>query len=71
MHVAVGGSPTIANVGALVYCPDSNPANLTKTDTTNPPVGWLKRFRSATDCDVQLFTPAEWHAGDAGAAWAS
>lgn len=71
MHVAVGGSPTIADVGALVYCADSNPANLTKTDTTNPPVGRLKRFRSATDCDVQLFTPTEWLAGDAGAAWAS
>lgn len=71
MHVAVGGSPTQADVGKLVYCADSNPANLTKTDTTNPPVGRLKRFRSATDCDVQLFTPEEWLAGDAGAAWAS
>ena len=71
MHTAVGGTPTQADVGALVYCPDSNLANLTKTDTTNPPVGWLKRFRSTTDCDVQLFTPAEWMAGDAGASWAS
>lgn len=71
MHVAVGGSPTIANVGALVYCADSDPANMTITDTTNPPIGWLKRFRSASDCDVQLFTPAEWQAGDAGATWAS
>jgi hypothetical protein len=71
MHVPVAGTVTQADVGALVYCADSNPANLTKTDTTNPPVGRLKRFRSATDCDVQLFTPEEWLAGDAGAAWAS
>lgn len=71
MRVAVAGTVTQADVGALVYCADSNPAGLTKTDTTNPPVGFLKRFRSASDCDVQLFTPAEWLAGDAGAAWAS
>lgn len=69
MHVAVGGSPTIANQGALIYCADSNPANLTKTDTTHPPVGWLKRFRSSSDCDVQLFTPAEFLAGIATGAW--
>ena len=71
MHVAVGGTVTQADVGALVYCADSNPANLTKTDTTNPPVGRLVYFRSTSDCDVQLFTPTEWLAGDAGAAWAS
>lgn len=71
MHMAVGGSPTQASVGALVYCADSDPANMTITDTTDPPVGFLKRFRSASDCDVQLFTPGEWQAGDAGAAWAS
>lgn len=71
MHMAVAGTVTQADVGALVYCADSNPANFTKTDTTNPPVGRIKRFRSASDCDVELFTPAEWLAGDAGAAWAS
>jgi hypothetical protein len=71
MHVAVGGTPTIADVGALVWCADSDTANLTKTDTTDPPVGRLVRFRSVTDCDVQLFTPTEWLAGDAGTAWAS
>lgn len=71
MHMAVGGSPTAASLGVLVYCADSNPANLTITDTTNPPVGWLRRFRSASDCDVQLFSASEWHAGDAGATWAS
>lgn len=71
MHVAVGGTPAQTDVGALVYCADSNPANLTKTDTTNPPVGRLVRFRSTSDCDVELFTPGEWLAGDAGASWAS
>jgi len=71
MHMAVAGTVTIADVGALVYCADSNPANMTKTDTTNPPIGRLVRVRSASDCDVQLFTPTEWLAGDAGAAWAS
>jgi len=71
MHTAVGGTPAQTDVGCLIYCADSNPANLTKTDTTKPPVGWLKRFRSTTDCDVQLFTPAEWLAGIASAAWLS
>lgn len=71
MHMAVAGSPTQADVGALIYCADSDPANMTKTDTTNPPIGRLVRFRSASDCDVQLFTPGEWLAGDAGAAWAT
>lgn len=69
MHVAVGGTPSQATVGALIYCADSNPANLTKTDTTHPPVGWLKRYRSTSDCDVQLFTPAEFLAGIASNAW--
>lgn len=71
LHMAVAGTVAQSDVGALIYCADSNPANFTKTDTTNPPVGRLVRFRSTSDCDVQLFTPAEWLAGDAGAAWAS
>lgn len=71
MHMAVAGTVTQADVGALVYCADSNPANFTKTDTTNPPVGWIKRFRSASDCDVKLFSADAWRAGDAGATWAS
>lgn len=69
MHMAVGGTPSQADVGALIYCADSNPANMTKTDTTNPPVGWLRRYRSTSDCDVQLFTPAEFLAGIASNAW--
>lgn len=70
-HMAVAGTVTIADVGALVYCADSDPANMTKTDTTNPPIGRIVRVGSATDVDVELFTPTEWLAGDAGAAWAS
>jgi len=71
MHVAVGGTPTIADVGALIYCNDSDVANLTKTDAANAVVGRLVRFRSASDCDVQLFTPAEHLAGEADATWNS
>lgn len=69
--VAVAGSVTIADQGALVYCADSDMANLTKTDTTNPPVGVLLTVRSASDCDVKLFSLAEHLAGNAGATWAS
>lgn len=68
-HVAVGGTPSQADVGCLIYCADSDIANLTKTDTTKPPVGRLVRFRSVTDCDVELFTPAEWLAGVADGTW--
>lgn len=71
MHVAVAGTVTIADVGELVYSADSDPASLTKTDTTNPPVGRIVRVHSAGIASVQLFTPSEWKAGDAGAAWAS
>lgn len=60
MHVAVAGTVTQADVGAYVYCADSDVANLTKTVGSNlRPVGRLVRFRSATDCDVELLTPAE------------
>lgn len=69
MHVAVGGTPSQADVGQLVYCATSNPADMTKTDNAKPPVGWLKRFRSVTDCDVQLFTPSEWLTGVASGTW--
>jgi hypothetical protein len=71
MHVAVAGTPTIADVGGLVYANDSDVANLTKTDAANAVVGRLVRFRSASDCDVQLFTPAEHLAGEADATWNS
>lgn len=69
MHVAVAGGVTIADQGALVYCADHDLANLTKTDAANAVVGRLVRFRTASDCDVQLFTPAEHAAGVAGTTW--
>ena len=70
MHLAsVAGTPTQAKVGDLVFSADSDVANLTLTDTTNPPVGRMVRFRSATDVDVQLFTPGEFEAGIASGTW--
>lgn len=66
---SVAGTPTQAKVGDLVYSADSDTDNLTLTDTTNPPVGWLSRFRSATDVDVTLFTPEEHKAGIADGTW--
>ena len=66
---AVGGTPAQAKVGDLVFCADSDIANLTMTDTTNPPVGTLWRFRSTTDVDVKLFTAGEFEAGIASGTW--
>lgn len=68
-HVAVAGTVAQTDVGALVYCADSDVASLTKTDAANKVVGRLVRFRSTSDCDVQLFTPAEWLAGVASGTW--
>lgn len=65
MHLdSVGGTPTQAKVGDYVYCSTSNTDDMTldATGATNP-VGYLSRFRSATDVDVTLFTPAEFLAG--------
>lgn len=70
MHLAsMAGTPTQAKVGDLVYSADSDTDSLTMTDTTNPPVGVLVRFRSATDLDVRLFTPGEFDAGIASGTW--
>ena len=58
---AVAGTPTQAKVGDLVYAADSN--SLTAITLTigalNHPIGYMSKFRSATDVDVTLFTPAE------------
>lgn len=70
MHLAsVGGTPTQAKLGHHVFSADSDTASMTMTDTNNPPVGRLVRFRSATDVDVQLWTPGEFDAGIADNAW--
>lgn len=58
-HVAVAGTPTQAKVGEPVFCADGNPAGLTMTATTSPAIGLLTFYRSASDCDVTLFTPEE------------
>lgn len=59
-------------IGAYVYCDDSDLANATVSQpTTDAPIGVIVGWRSATDCDVKLFTPAEHMLGVAGggAAW--
>jgi len=58
-HVAVAGTPTQVKVGEPVFCADGNPAGLTMTATTSPAIGLLTFYRSASDCDVTLFTPEE------------
>lgn len=56
----LGGTPSQAKVGDLVYSADGNLSSLTLTiGALNHPIGFLKKFRSTTDVDVQLFTPAE------------
>jgi hypothetical protein len=69
MHMAVAGTATAAKRHDLIYCADSDPANFTLTDTTNAPVGYMSRWRSATDADITLFTPGEHLAGMAAATW--
>lgn len=61
MHLdSVGGTPTQAKVGDLVYCGTSNTDDITLDSSgRNHPIGWLSRYRSATDVDVTLFTPEE------------
>lgn len=61
MHLAsIAGTPTQAKVGDLVYSADSDPDSITLTiGALNHPIGYMSKFRSATDVDVTLFTPAE------------
>jgi len=58
--VAGQGATTIAIVGDLVYSGDSDVASITTVASGNTdPIGFVIRWRSTTDIDVQLFTPAE------------
>ena len=58
---SIDGTPTQAKVGALVFCPDSDTDNIDMQASGNTnAIGILYRFRTATDCDVKLFTPMEW-----------
>jgi len=59
--VPVAGA-TQAKLLGPVYCTTSNVADLTTTAPTSLAIGILTGFRSASDCDVQLFTPAEFAA---------
>jgi hypothetical protein len=61
MHLdSVGDTPTQAKVGDLVYCSTSNTDDMTlESSGATHPIGYMIRFRTATDVDVQLFTPAE------------
>ncbi len=60
-HLAsINGTPAQAKVGDLVYAGTSNTDDMDLQASGNTdPVGWLIRYRSTTDCDVQLFTPTE------------
>ncbi len=61
MHLAsINGTPSQAKVGDLVYGGTSNVDDMDLQASGNTdPIGYLKEFRSTTDCDVQLFTPTE------------
>lgn len=53
---SVGGTPTQAKVGDPIYCTSSNTDDMTLTVGSHlRAIGWLSRFRTATDVDVKLF----------------
>lgn len=57
---SVGGTPTAAKVGDVVYCGSSNTDDITLTATgRNHPIGYMSAFRAADDVDITLFTPTE------------
>ncbi len=57
LSVAVA-SAVQGSVGAQVFCTTDNVADLALT-ATSPPIGWIKRFVSASDCDVVLYSTTE------------
>ena len=60
--VDVVGVTARANIGEPVYSTSDNPTDLTLTPTVFvKPVGRLADFRSTSDMDVELWTPAEYH----------
>lgn len=56
-NVAVTGAASEGDNGATVYASDSG--TLTLTQGSNVAVGFVARWITGTDCDVQLFTPAQ------------
>lgn len=60
-NVDVTGVSARTSLSDQVYCTTDNPTDLTLTPTTNVrAIGWLADFRSASDMDVQCYTPAEY-----------
>ena len=61
MHLTtVDNTPTQAAVGDYVYCESSNTDDIDMLSTLHTsPIGWLIRYRTASDVDVQLVTPTE------------
>ena len=58
--LTVLGTPTQAKVGDLIYSADGDPASITLDSSgRTDPIGWMIRYTTATDQDVQLFTPTE------------
>jgi len=58
-----------AAVGEYVYCDDSDFDNATVTQpTTDAPIGTVIGWRSASDCDVKLFSMIEHRLGTDAAA---
>ena len=55
------GTSAITDIGALVYCPDSDldSATLQSSGNTNV-IGVVEDWRSTTDLDIRLFTMMEW-----------
>lgn len=68
--VDVVGVTAQANVGEPVYCTSDNVTDLTLTPGAfTKPIGRLIDFRSTSDMDVELFTPAEYHAYGSMGCW--
>ena len=57
LSVAVA-SAVQGSVGAQVFSTTDNVADLALT-ATSPAIGWIKRFVSASDCDVVLYSTTE------------
>lgn len=60
-NVAVVGSTGQTDVGALCFASDENTYDLSATSNVKA-VGAVTRYYSGTNCDVRLFTPAEYQA---------
>ena len=57
---SINGTPSQAKVGDLIYGGTGNTDDMDLQASGNTdPIGWMIRYTSATDVDVQLFTPTE------------